>query len=279
VGDGQPTDGIVVDGQPTDGIVVDGQPTDGIVVDGPYADVPVPDTTMDLPPDTTVDLPLDTTVDLPPDTTVDLPPGDGLIGLNDAGQFMCMGIGGPMVCECNDGIDNDIDGNTDYPDDPHCLSESDNSEIGGDTQCSDGVDNDGDGDIDASDNECTGYLDDDESGFGTDIPGDNVPCGEDCFFDGNSGSGNDGCEWDITCDPLDPGHWSKNVIGKCDYVPGSDTSVPECDPDYPQSADCLNFCLTITPNGCDCFGCCQVTVGGDTKIIKLNFSCVRRAPR
>jgi hypothetical protein len=29
-----------------------------------------------------------------------------------------------------------------------------------------------------------------------------------------------------------------------------------------QSATCLNVCLPLTPNGCDCFGCCELPAGG-----------------
>jgi uncharacterized repeat protein (TIGR01451 family) len=55
--------------------------------------------------------------------------------------------------QCSDGIDNDGDGNTDYPDDPKCASFRDDDE-GGSPECSDGVDNDGDGATDADDPDC-----------------------------------------------------------------------------------------------------------------------------
>ena len=71
------------------------------------------------------------------------------------------------------------------------------------TQCSDGIDNDGDGKIDYGDPECVGPLDNDEGTFATGIPGDNVDaCKQDCFFDGNSGMGDDGCDWQLKCDPM-----------------------------------------------------------------------------
>jgi hypothetical protein len=70
----------------------------------------------------------------------------------------------------------------------------------GTTQCSDGKDNDGDGLIDSRDPECTGPLDNDEGSFATGIPGDNVdPKWQDCFFDGNSGGGDDGCRYSTGC--------------------------------------------------------------------------------
>ena len=78
-------------------------------------------------------------------------------------------------------------------------------------QCSDGIDNDGDGKIDYDDPECVGPLDNDESSFATGIPGDNMDaCKQDCFFDGNSGVGDDGCEWQLKCDPM-------SVENKCPY--------------------------------------------------------------
>jgi PKD repeat protein len=43
---------------------------------------------------------------------------------------------------CDDGIDNDFDGLTDYPDDPECTSLEDSSEL---PECQDGLDNDEDG--------------------------------------------------------------------------------------------------------------------------------------
>jgi hypothetical protein len=37
-------------------------------------------------------------------------------------------ISGTPVYQCNDGVDNDVDGKTDYPDDPGCLSPTGNDE-------------------------------------------------------------------------------------------------------------------------------------------------------
>ena len=76
----------------------------------------------------------------------------------------------------------------------------------GQTQCSDGIDNDNDGRIDYADPECVGPNDNDESSYATGIPGDNVDaCKQDCFFDGNSGMGDDHCLWQLKCDPLSQG--------------------------------------------------------------------------
>ena len=114
--------------------------------------------------------------------------------------------------------------------------------------CGDCMDNDGDGLVDLADPECISPCDDREDNFSTGLPGDNMdPCKQDCFFDGNSGGGKGDCAWDLACDPLNPGG------DKCPYNPDkvcSDT----------QSMECVATCNT--PNGCDCFGCCTVSVDG-----------------
>ncbi|MBU1104236.1 MAG: hypothetical protein KJ600_06820 [Nanoarchaeota archaeon] len=57
--------------------------------------------------------------------------------------------------ECQDGIDNDDDGYTDYPDDFSCSSPQDNDEAYPQAQCQDGIDNDNDGFIDyPADSDC-----------------------------------------------------------------------------------------------------------------------------
>jgi hypothetical protein len=118
----------------------------------------------------------------------------------------------------------------------------------GTTQCTNCVDDDNDGLPDWLDPDCTGPLDNDESSFATGIPGDNVdPCRQDCFFDGNSGSGDDKCLWDLKCDPKSPG------APKCPYSP-----TAKC---APQTKACVDFCKPLTPNGCDCFGCCTLPTG------------------
>ena len=114
--------------------------------------------------------------------------------------------------------------------------------------CGDCLDNDGDGKIDLADPECISPCDDDESVFTTGIPGDNMdPCNQDCFFDGNSGAGDDKCNWNLKCDPESPGG------DDCPYDP----DFNNC-PDM-QNEACAANCAV--PNGCDCFGCCTVSVG------------------
>ncbi|MDB4972002.1 MAG: hypothetical protein JWN48_343 [Myxococcaceae bacterium] len=148
--------------------------------------------------------------------------GDGAVSVfpaNDAGQVLC----GSSPCSCSDGRDNDMDGVTDLAD-PECVSAWDN----------------------------------DESSFATGIAGDNRDdaC-QDCFFDGNSGSGNDGCRIPSSC--LTDGTASSGQ-GSCNSCTAS--------------AQCKNFCQAYTPNGCDCFGCCAVQVGSNlTKNVLLASGC------
>jgi hypothetical protein len=122
-------------------------------------------------------------------------------------------------------------------------------------QCSDGIDNDLDGQIDGFDIECTGPYDDDESSFATGIPGDNRdPVWQDCFFDGNSGAGDDGCRYKTGC-----------MTGE----------LPQSDPDCQLSTQCINFCAKYAPNGCDCFGCCEVYPEGESNpiFVQIGNSC------
>jgi hypothetical protein len=126
--------------------------------------------------------------------------------------------------------------------------------------CQDGMDNDMDGKVDLEDPECTGPCDDAEDSFQTGIPGDNVDCKQDCFFDGNSGQG-EGCTWDLKCDPANPGEFIN-----CAYDENK-----SCPP-VMQSDECKMICEAYVPNGCDCFGCCSVlTPNGEVNIF-LNSS-------
>ena len=125
-------------------------------------------------------------------------------------------------------------------------------------QCNNGVDDDNDGVSDGFDTECSGPGDNDEGSFGTGIPGDNRDgaC-QDCFFDGNSGSGNDGCRYPTSC--LTEGNASSGQ-GSCN----------SCAP----SQQCVNYCQQYTPNGCDCYGCCEVhKADGSIVNIVMSSSC------
>jgi hypothetical protein len=78
----------------------------------------------------------------------------------------------------------------------------------------------------------------------------------DCFWDDNVGSGDDDCRYDVTC-----------LSGQ---APSGKGKCATCD----VSAACIDRCLTRTPNGCDCFGCCQVTrPDGSLLLIALNETC------
>ncbi len=140
--------------------------------------------------------------------------------------------------------------------------------VGG-TQCSDGIDNDDDGKIDFGDPECVGPLDDDEGSFATGIPGDNSDaCKQDCFFDGNSGMGDDDCLWQLQCDP-------QGATGQCTYdADFVKKHANECSVSASQDQRCIDFCQKRTPNGCDCFGCCAVP--GVATPIRLAATCTEK---
>jgi hypothetical protein len=115
------------------------------------------------------------------------------------------------------------------------------------------MDDDGDGLIDGADPECTGAYDDDEGTFATGISGDNKdPKWQDCFFDGNSGAGDDHCRYHTDC-----------LTG----------DLPLDDDDCVVAQDCFDFCRPRTPNGCDCFGCCGVTVNDTVEYVQIGSDC------
>ena len=128
-------------------------------------------------------------------------------------------------------------------------------ELPGNPQCSNCKDDDGDGHIDGFDVQCTGPLDDNEGSFATGIPGDNIDSvKQDCFFDGDSGAGNDGCDIHVCC-ILGAMTVGECTIGQNQYNPA------ECPPPIGTrqlSQMCIDFCGELTPPGCDCFGCCTI---------------------
>lgn len=125
--------------------------------------------------------------------------------------------------------------------------------INGNTQCTNCIDDDGDGLVDALDPECVGPLDSDEATYATGIPGDNKdPKWQDCFFDGNSGAGDDGCRYSTGC---------------------LTNALPTTDADCQVNEQCRNFCAQLTPNGCDCFGCCEVYREGVPYHVQLTGTC------
>ncbi len=117
------------------------------------------------------------------------------------------------------------------------------------TACGDCLDNDEDGFADNDDPECLGPCDNYEgeellTGVGGEA---GEQCKADCYFDFGNGAGNDDCRWSRRCDPLEP-------KAQCTYeerlVGGRDCPLPT------QSELCEDVCTPLTPNGCDCFGCC-----------------------
>jgi hypothetical protein len=113
------------------------------------------------------------------------------------------------------------------------------------TACANGLDDDADGLTDGFDPECTGAADNDEGSFATGIPGDNRDnTWQDCFFDGNSGAGDDDCRYHIEC------------------LTKPTTTTQSCT----LTTACLDFCAPLTPNGCDCFGCCSVQLNDGTTV-------------
>ncbi len=113
-------------------------------------------------------------------------------------------------------------------------------------ECANGVDDDGDGAADGFDLECIGPLDDDEGSFATGIPGDNSdPKWQDCFFDGDSGAGNDGCRYPTEC-----------LTGE----------LAQDDPQCTLTQQCIEYCMARTPSGCDCFGCCTIQKDDGTTV-------------
>jgi len=142
--------------------------------------------------------------------------------------------------------------------DPNAPDATPSTCVANGAQCNNCMDDDSDGAIDGADPECTSLDDDDEGSFATGIPGDNKDAvWQDCFFDGDSGGGNDGCDLHICC----------LLPGDCP----ADLKPAQYDPDQcVQTAECIANCGGITPVGCDCFGCCTICVDGNCNDILTN---------
>jgi len=124
--------------------------------------------------------------------------------------------------------------------------------------CDDATDNDTDGLVDGLDPECSGAFDDDESSCATGSTVDAKTC-RDCFWDSNSGAGNDSCRYPAAC-----------LRGE---NPASGGNCGSCEVD----ASCIGPCAPRTPNGCDCFGCCEVIRADGSKVtIEVSSSCSLR---
>lgn len=122
--------------------------------------------------------------------------------------------------------------------------------------CSNGVDDDLDQRIDGFDPECSSPSDNFEDSFATGVHGEgqDKKC-QDCFFDDDSGGD---CRRARSCS-LDG--TSSSGTGNC----------KTCE----VAASCGESCLARVPNGCDCYGCCEVWRDGApvAKNVLLDDTC------
>jgi hypothetical protein len=89
----------------------------------------------------------------------------------------------------------------------------------------------------------------------------------DCYFDSNGGPGDDDCIWNHRCDPheVPPNYFPEASVGStCAYDPNA--SIPStrktcAELSQEQSPFCHAACDALVPNGCDCFGCCDLPSG------------------
>jgi hypothetical protein len=128
-------------------------------------------------------------------------------------------------------------------------------------QCGNCSDDDADGLSDALDPDCLGPCDDDELGLSTGLSGNQAAvCRQDCYFDGDAGPGNDKCEWSYACDLLSLApDYPPSGEARCAYDSSMSDACALLEAEQPQS--CLDACLPLVPNGCDCFGCCELPGG------------------
>lgn len=164
------------------------------------------------------------------------------------------GAGGSVAVSGNGGRSGDA-GNADGGAAP-CVE----TRCGGELYaCGNCRDDDGDGLVDALDPECLGPCDDTEDSFYRSLPGGG--CRQDCYFDGDRGAGNDGCLWSHACDPKSVApDYPPSGNRACAYDPAItlDDAGMTCAAAFDeQPAACRDACLPLTPNGCDCFGCCE----------------------
>jgi hypothetical protein len=132
--------------------------------------------------------------------------------------------------------------------------------------CGNCKDDDGDGLVDAEDPDCTGPCDHREDSLSVGIPApDTGSCKEDCYFDRSPGSGDDGCRFSYRCDPLsiEP-NFPPSGDPACSYdeaanIPGGTETCEDLRNSQP--ASCAEICGPLVPNGCDCFGCCELPAG------------------
>lgn len=135
-----------------------------------------------------------------------------------------------------------------------CLPATCNGRI---RACGDCLDNDDDGLIDSRDPGCIGPCDNSEDVYDLQIPGgDTATCMRDCYYDDDQGPGNDGCSYDQRCDPLEPD------APRCPHTAeGGPVRCPAT-----QTTTCVDNCTPLVPNGCDCFGCCELPAGSGSYV-------------
>ncbi len=128
--------------------------------------------------------------------------------------------------------------------------------------CGDLQDNDNDGLIDSQDPDCLGPCDNTEDSYYPDLPGlTGDPCRVDCFWDQGNGPSDD-CHWDHKCDPLSVAPDYPPEGQDCEYDPNAGAGPLTCtEALMSQSTECVDFCGPLAPNGCDCFGCCELPAG------------------
>src|SRR5690606_26182546 len=130
--------------------------------------------------------------------------------------------------------------------------------------CGNCQDDDGDGLVDASDPECLGPCDDSEpepySGIDSPVTG---PCRRACHLARHPRAGHEGGARSYRCDPgrLAP-EYPPTGNAMCAY----DATLATCAPGSGALLACRAGCLPLTPNGCDCFGCCELPAGSNNFI-------------
>lgn len=121
--------------------------------------------------------------------------------------------------------------------------------------CSNAQDDDQDGKADGFDPECTGPFDDVEEDFATGVADESTitKC-QDCFFD------------------VVPGRDECNRATSC-ALTGSPSGGTGACRDCAVAAACTDHCARLAPNGCDCFGCCEVFREGASVSVLLRAGC------
>lgn len=116
-------------------------------------------------------------------------------------------------------------------------------------ECDNCIDDDADGLVDGWDPECAGAYDIDEGAFEFGYPDKCEGAWgsrQDCYFDGNSGAGDDGCVLHVCCSLVD-----------CPAELAVDFDPSQC-----TLADaCRDYCQPLVTPDCDCMGCCTICEG------------------